>query len=73
MKSNPYLERYSQEEVASLFATGSISPNIDEHANLVVEHSDTSLYSSSITIPLKNVPTNPTKVETKYDVTFTEL
>lgn len=73
MKSNPYLARYSQDEVASLYATGSIYPDIDDNANLVVEYSNTSLYSSSITIPLTNVPCNAIKVETKYDVTFTEL
>jgi hypothetical protein len=73
MNPNPYLARYSQSEVAALISSGSIVPHIDLTANLVVEYSDTSLYSSSITIPLQNVPCDAIKVETKYDVQFTEL
>ena len=73
MNSNPYLVKYSQDEVASLISLGSIPPDIDVNANLIVEFSDTSLYSSSITIPLQNVPVNSTQVETKYDTQFTEL
>jgi hypothetical protein len=73
MTPNPYLVRYSQSEVLSLYNSGSISPNIDSNANLSVEYSDTSLYSSSITIPLQNFPVDSTKVETRYEVQFTEL
>lgn len=73
MTPNPYLVRYSQSEVLSLYSTGSISTNIDSNTNLSVEYSDTSLYSSSVTIPLQNVPVDSTKVETRYDVQFTEL
>ena len=73
MNQNQYLDKYPQSEVASLISSGSILPDIDSHANLVVEFSDTSLYSSSITVPLQNVPVNSTKVETKYDIQFTEL
>jgi hypothetical protein len=73
MSPNPYLESYPQSEVETLTASGSIQPNVDEHANLIVEKDVQSLYSSSITIPLINVPVNSTKVETKYQVQFTEL
>ena len=73
MNQNPYLDVFPQSEVESLTKSGSIIPNIDEHANLLIEMSGTSLYSSSITILLANVPVNPTKVETAYEVQFTEL
>jgi hypothetical protein len=73
MKPNPYLVNYSQVEVETLKISGSIEPRIDEHGNLMVEYSSTSLYSSSITIPLQNIPCDPVKVETKYSVQFTEL
>jgi len=73
MRQNPYLERYSQDEVSALITSGSIQPNVDENANLIVEYSDTSLYSSSITIPLVNIHIDSVKVETKYQVQFTEL
>ena len=73
MNQNPYLTKYPQHEVESLTDSGSIIPNVDENFNLVVEKSDRSIYSSSITIPLVNVPLNPIKVETKYKVQFTEL
>lgn len=73
MNQNPYLAAYPQSEVESLVSSGSIIPNIDENGNLLVEMNDTSLYSSSITIPLVNIPVNSTKVETKYQVQFTEL
>lgn len=73
MNPNPYLTKYPQTEVESLIGSGYIIPNLDEHGNLVVERNDTSMYSSSITIPLKNVPLDSIKVETKYNVNFTEL
>ena len=73
MNANPYLDKYPQSEVETLISSGSIQPDIDDNGNLVVELSTNSLYSSSITIPLKNVPLNPTKVETKYQIEFTEL
>lgn len=73
MNPNPYLVNYSQSDVESLTTSGSIQPDIDSYANLVIEQSDSSMYSSSITIPLQNVPCDSIKVETQYDVTFTEL
>jgi len=73
MNSNPYLAIYSQTEVASLINSGSIVPNIDSNANLVIELVMSSLYPSSITIPLQNVPVDPIKVQTQYDVSFSEL
>ena len=73
MNQNPYLAIYPQSEVESLVSSGSIVPDIDEHANLMVERSDSSMYSASITIPLVNVPVDSVKVETKYQIQFTEL
>jgi len=73
MNPNPYLVDYPQGEVESLITSGSIIPDVDENGNLMVEKNATSPYSSSITIPLINVPVNSTKVETKYQVQFTEL
>jgi len=73
MSPNPYLVRYPQSEVETLTISGSIQPDIDEHGNLMVERSDNSMYSSSITIPLINTPCDTVKVETKYQVQFTEL
>ena len=72
MNENPYLAKYPQEEILSLNKTGSIYPNIDSSYNLVLESSG-SMFSTCITIPLKNIPTNPVKVLTKYDVQFSEL
>jgi hypothetical protein len=73
MNPNFYLSRYDQIEVASLIVSGSIIPSIDMNANLIIQSSLSSLYSSSITILLRNFPVDSTKVETKYDVSFTEL
>jgi hypothetical protein len=73
MNSNPYLAIYSQTEVEALISSGSIVPDIDSSANLIIELVSGSLYSSSITIPLQNVPVDPIKVQTKYDVSFSEL
>ena len=73
MNPNPYLVRYPQSEIETLTTSGSIIPNVDEHGNLLVEKNDRSMYSSSITIPLVNFPCNSVKVETKYNVQFTEL
>lgn len=69
---NPYLTKYQQSEVESLSSTGSITPNIDEHGNLLVERSDDSM-RSCITIPLENFPCDSVKVETQYQIEFTEL
>lgn len=73
MNSNPYLVIYSQKEVTSLISSGSIIPNIDSNSNLVIELIAGSLYSSSITIPLQNIPVDPVKVQTNYDISFSEL
>lgn len=72
MNQNPYLSSYSQDEILNLYKTGSIFPNIDESYNLILENT-ASLFPSSITIPLKNIPANTVKVETNYTVNFTEL
>jgi len=72
MNENPHLSKYSQDEVLSLYNTGSLVPNIDSYANLTLERSG-SMFSTCITIPLKNTPANPVKVETKYEIGFTEL
>lgn len=73
MNQNPYLIKYPQKEVENLISVGSISPNIDEHGNLLIEKNYSSMFSSSITIPLRNFPCDSVKVETKYQVQFTEL
>jgi hypothetical protein len=73
MNQNPYLAGHSQSEVSALISSGSIIPDIDSNANLVITLAPSSLYSSSITIPLVNVPVDPIKVETKYNVAFTEI
>jgi hypothetical protein len=72
MNVNPYLSNYSQDDILSLYSSGSIQPRIDESANLILENTS-SLFVSSITIPLKNTQANNVKVETKYSVAFTEL
>ena len=73
MSPNPYLSKYPQEEVETLTTSGSIIPYIDGHGNLLVEKNVISMYSSSITIPLINFPCDSIKVETKYNIQFTEL
>ena len=73
MNSNPYLTSYNQSDIQALYQSGSISPDIDQYGNLLVEDSTGSLFLSAITIPLVNEVYNATKVETKYDVAFSEL
>ena len=72
MNVNPYLSSYSQDDIRSLYSSGSIQLKIDDSANLILENTS-SLFVSSITIPLKNTQANSVKVETKYSVAFTEL
>ena len=73
MNANPNLTGYNQDDVQKLYQSGSIVPNIDSYGNLIIQNVQGQLYSSSIMIPLQNVVYDPTKVETKYDVTFKEL
>lgn len=73
MNTNPYLTGYNQNDVQKLYSSGSIIPNIDQYANLVVQNVVGQLYSSSITIPLENSVFIPVKVESRYDVAFKEL
>lgn len=73
MNPNPYLKSYKQEDVESLYISGSIIPNIDSYGNLIIQNVSGEMYSSSITIPLKNVVYNPIKVQTKLYIDFTEL
>jgi hypothetical protein len=73
MKANPNLTGYNQADVESLLNTGFIVPTIDEYANLVIQNTTNQLYSSSISIELKNVVYEPIKVETRIDTTFTQL
>ena len=73
MSANPNLTGYNQDDVQTLYSMGSIVPSIDSYGNLIIQNIQGQLYSSSIMIPLQNVVYDPTKVETKYDVTFKEL
>ena len=73
MNANPNLTGYNQDDVQTLYSTGLIVPSIDSYGNLIIQNVQGQLYSSSIMIPLQNVVYDPTKVETKYDVTFKEL
>lgn len=73
MKANSNLTGYNQADVEGLLATGYIVPKIDEYENLVIQNTSNMLYSSSISIELKNVVYLPVKVETKIDPTFIEL
>lgn len=73
MNANPNLTGYNQGDVQKLYQSGSIHPNIDSYGNLIIQNVTGQLYSSSIMVPLQNVVYEPTKVETKYDVTFKEL
>lgn len=73
MNANPNLSVYNQADVESLLKTGYIVPKIDEYSNLIIQNTLTSLYSSSISIELKNVVYLPVKVETKINPTFSEL
>jgi hypothetical protein len=73
MKANPNLTGYNQADVESLLSTGYIVPNIDEYSNLIIQNTTSQLYSSSISIELKNVIYEPVKVETRIETQFTEL
>jgi len=73
MKPNPYLTGYNQNDIQTLYSSGSIVPNIDSYGNLIIQNVQGQLYSSSITIPLQNVVYSPVKVQTLYNVEFTEL
>ena len=73
MKANPNLTGYNQADVESLLRTGFIVPSINEYSNLIIQNVTGQLYSSSISIELKNVVYIPTKVETVVDVTFKQL
>lgn len=73
MKPNPNLSTYSQSDIETLYASGSISPNIDQYSNLSIENSDGKMYGSCITIPLQNVVYNEIKVKTKVDVLFRSI
>lgn len=73
MNTSPQLSEYNQSDVQSLYQSGSIVPNVDSYANLIIQNIENQLYSSSITIPFVNANYNSTKVETKNDPTFYEL
>jgi len=73
MNTNLNLTGYNQADVESLLKTGYIVPKIDEYSNLIIENTASTLYSSSISIELKNVVYLPVKVETKINPLFTEL
>ena len=73
MKANPNLTGYNQADVESLLSAGYIVPKIDEYANLIIQNTTSQLYSSSISIELKNVVYEPVKVETRIDTQFIEL
>jgi hypothetical protein len=73
MSKNPYLESYPQEEVELVIWSGSVASRFDSNANLILDKVSTSLFSSSISIPIQNTPTDPIKVESKYNIQFTEL
>lgn len=73
MKANPNLTGYSQEDIERLYISGSIHSNIDSYANLIIQNIENQMYSSSITIPLRNMIYNEIKVKTGINVAFSEL
>lgn len=73
MNPNPNLSGYKQSDIETLYISGSINPNIDEYSNLIIRNTTTQMYSSSITMELKNMVYNSTKVETKNNPIFFEL
>lgn len=73
MTPNPFLSPYSSDDINSLIQTGSLSPRFDDHLNLLIDHLQVSMVSSSITIPLNKIIFYDQKVATKFNVTFTEL
>jgi hypothetical protein len=73
MNLNSTLAFYNQTDVEKLFVSKSISPNIDEYGNLVIENVDDDLFSSCITIPLVNAVAVTTKVESSTEVDFSEI
>lgn len=73
MNPNPYLDVFPQSEVEEVIISGSIVSDIDESYNLILGKTSTSVSGSSVSILLQNVPFDSVKVETKYNVDFTEL
>lgn len=73
MTPNPYLSKYPNAEVESLVRSGSLSLRFDSGYNLLVDASDTSMYSSSFTLPLVRTSFDATKVQAKFGTNFTEL
>lgn len=73
MKANPNLSGYKQSDIENLLISGSINPTIDEHGNLIIQNVKGQLYSSSISIELKNVVYIPAKVETNMNPAFESL
>lgn len=73
MNSNLTLTNYNQTDVQRLYQSGSISPNIDNYGNLIIQNIPGKLFLTSVTIPLVNVVFDSTKVETKFDTAFNEL
>ena len=73
MNPNPFLVPYTSDEINVLIQSGSIIPTYDDSFNLMIEHSQVSMTSSSITIPLTKDIFSDTKVETKFNVLFSEL
>lgn len=73
MNQNPNLKGYSQADIEKLVSVGFIVPKIDSSENLIIQNVPNQMYSSSITIELRNALYIPVKVETKIDPTFYEL
>ena len=73
MNNVPHIGGYIQSDVQKLYTDGYIVPNIDVYGNLTIQNTKNQLYSSSITLPFKNEVYLSQKVESIYDVQFSEL
>jgi len=71
--NNPNLSTYTQADIQTLYASGSIVPNIDSYGNLVIQNTTGQLFLTAITLPLVGEVYNSIKVETKIDPAFYEL
>lgn len=73
MTPNSYLSKYPNDEVDELVRSGSLPLRVDSGYNLLLDKADTSMYSSSFTLPMIRTSFDAMKVRTKYDTIFTEL
>lgn len=73
MATTKFIDKYPNEQLDIVIASGSISSEFDEYGTLRLNYDEENIQTSAITIPLISDIYDNSAVEESYDLAFTEI